>query len=309
MKNVDGSAVSRLDVAGDAFAGLPAELAVTLRGIAGVCREGLLAVAVEAGLATAMAIMAEEAAGLCGAWNARDPRRRCERGGTTATSVVMGGQRLGVRRPRVHAVADGRRAGEVPLGSFGVFTQGDLLRRTVLDRVLAGVATRSFVRAADPIGVSARSQARSTSKSSVSRRFVAGTAKALDALLARDLSGVHAVVLMVDGIDFAGSTCVVALVVSADGTKIPVGLRLGDTENKTVVTALLADLVERGLDASRGLLVVIDGAKALTAGVRAVFGDLAVIQRCQLHYAEQRVMPSWAGDSLRRKGFRLLKSA
>jgi len=98
-------------------------------------------------------------------------------------------------------------------------------------------------------------------------------------------------VLMIDGVAFAGAMCVSALVVTADGTKVPVGLRLGDTENKTVVCALLADLVERGLDASGGLLVVIDGAKALAAAVRSVFGDLALIQRCVLHYVEPVIMP------------------
>jgi len=149
--------------------------------------------------------------------------------------------------------------------------------------MLGGVATRSFERVADPIGAEQRRAARSTSKSSVSRRFVSGTKAALDALLSRDLSGLAPLVLMIDGTDFGGATCVVALIVTVDGTKVPVGLRVGDTENKTVVTALLADLVARGLDTSGGLLVVIDGAKALAAAVTAVFGDAAVIQRCTLH--------------------------
>jgi putative transposase len=153
----------------------------------------------------------------------------------------------------------------------------------VVERMLAGVATRSFERVAGPIGERARKAASSTSKSAVSRRFVTGTPKALDELLARDLAALEAAVLMIDGVDFAGQSCVVALLVTADGTKVPVGLRLGDTENKTVATALLADLVERGLDYSRGLLVVIDGAKALASAVDAVFGDLALVQRCQLH--------------------------
>jgi transposase-like protein len=195
----------------------------------------------------------------------------------------MGGQRLPIRRPRVHALDDGQRTGEVPLASYGVFAQGDLLNRVAVERMLAGVATRSFTRAADPIGERARAKARSTSKSAVSRRFVTGTRKALDQLLARDLTGLDAAVLMIDGVDFAGAMCVVALVVTADGTKVPVGLRLGDTENKTVVTALLADIVDRGLDYSGGLLVVIDGAKALASATRKVFGELALIQRCQIH--------------------------
>jgi len=280
MKNVDGPAVRLVDETDAALAVMPSELAVTLTDIASACREGLMAVAVEAGLATAMAIMADEAAGLCGQWNARDPERTHVRGGTTETSVVMGGQRLPIRRPRVRAT-DG--SGEVPLESFGVFSQGDVLNATIMERMLAGVATRSFERVADPIGAEQRAKARSTSKSTVSRRFVSGTKKALDSLLARDLSDLDAAVLMVDGADFAGAMCVVALVVTADGTKVPVGLRLGDTENATVVKALLADLVDRGLDASGGLLVVIDGAKALASAVTSVFGDLALVQRCQVH--------------------------
>ena len=187
----------------------------------------------------------------------------------------MGGQRLPIRRPRVHALDDDvTRAGEVPLASYGVFAQGDLLNRVAVERMLAGVAMRSFERVADPIGDKARQRSSSTSKSAVSRRFVAGTKKALDELLGRDLSASNAaVVMMMDGVDFAAQMCVVALVVTADGTKVPVGLRLGGTENATVVKALLADLLARGLDASGGLLVVIDGATALDSAVRSVFGS------------------------------------
>jgi len=137
VKNVDGPAVRLVDDTEAALAAMPTELAVTLVDIAAACREGLMAVAVEAGLATAMAIMADEAAGLCGVWNARDPQRSHVRGGTTETSVVMGGQRLPIRRPRVRA-ADG--SGEVPLASFGVFSQGDLLNVTVMERMLTFVA-------------------------------------------------------------------------------------------------------------------------------------------------------------------------
>ena len=283
MKKITGPKVRLVDPTDVALAGVPAELTVTLANVAAACREGLMAVAVEAGLATAMAIMSDEATRLCGGWNARDPQRCHERGGTTPTSVAMGGQRLPVRRPRVHAVEDGTRAGEVPLSSFGVFTQGDLLSRVVIERMLAGVATRSFDRVADPIGATRRAQASSTSKSAVSRRFVTGTKAALEQLLGRDLAEIRPAVLMIDGAEFGGAMCVMALIVTATGEKIPVGLRGGDTENKTVVKALLADLVERGLDVSHGLLVVIDGAKALAAAVKSVFGDFALIQRCQIH--------------------------
>jgi hypothetical protein len=184
MKNVDGPAVRLVDETDATLASvLPESLAIQLGGIAEACREGLMAVAVEAGLATAVAIMNEEADALCGGWNARDPQRDHVRGGTTPTSLVMGGQRLPIRRPRVHAVVDGDRAGEVGLASYGVFAQGDLLGRVAVERMLAGVATRSFARVADPIGDKARAAAKSTSKSAVSRRFVTGTRKALDQLL------------------------------------------------------------------------------------------------------------------------------
>ena len=291
MKNLDRPAVRLVDETDERLAEvLPEELAVELADVAAVCREGLLALSVGAGLAAAGAIMAQEADALCGVWNARDPERSRRRGGTVATSVVMGGQRLPIRRPRVHAVDDdGDNAGEVGLESFGVFAQGDLLTRVAMERMLAGVAHRSFERASEPIGAAQRAKATATSKSSVSHRFVNGTRKALDDLLRRDLSELEAVVLMIDGVDFAGSTCVAALVVTSDGTKVPVGLRQGDTENKTLVTAMLADLVERGLTYEQGLLVVIDGAKALATGVRSVFGDHAAVQRCVLHKARNVV--------------------
>lgn len=285
MKNVDGSAPRSVDDCADALAGVMGEtLDVQLGGIAEACREGLMAVAVETGLAVALVIMNTEAEELCGDWNARDPQRSHVRGGTTPTSVVMGGQRLPLRRPRVHALDEnGTRAGEVGLASYQLFADSDLLDQVAVERMLAGVATRNFDRAGDLIGTKARHDATATSKSAVSRRFVHGTAKALRELLGRDLSGLDVAVLMIDGVDFAGQMCVVALVVTADGTKVPAGLVLGDTENHRVVTDLIADLAARGLDAGGGLLVVIDGAKALDTAVRSVFGDQALIQRCQLH--------------------------
>lgn len=281
MKKLDRPAVRLVDSTNEQLAEvLPAELVVELAGIAGLCREGLMAVAVEAGLAAAMAMMRSETETLCGGWNARDPERTHKRGGTAPTSVVMGGQKLPIRRPRVRSVESDE---EVPLETFGVFSQGDLLNRVVVERMLAGVATRSFERVADPIGTEARTKATSTSKSTVSRRFVCGTKKALEELLSRDLADLDPVVVMIDGTDFAGATVVASMIVTVDGSKVPVGLRLGDTENGTVVTAVLADLVERGLDVTGGVLVVIDGGKALAAGVRRVFGEHAVIQRCVLH--------------------------
>src|ERR1700739_3562045 len=134
----------------------------------------------------------------------------------------------------------------------------------------------------EPVGQAAGRQ-KSTSKSAISRRFVRQTETALAELMARDLAGEDIKVLMIDGEHMAERCVVVALAITADGTKKPVGLWDGSTEKKTVVRALLADLVERGLKFDDGLLVVLDGAKALAAAVREVFGDKALIQRCTLH--------------------------
>ena len=135
MTKLDRLAVRLVDSTDEHLAeALPAELAVGLAGIAGLCREGLMAVAVEAGLATAMAMMRSEAETLCGGWNARDPERTHVRGGSAPTSVVMGGQKLPIRRPRVRSVEGDE---EVPLETFGVFSHGDLLNRVVVERMLA----------------------------------------------------------------------------------------------------------------------------------------------------------------------------
>ena len=171
----------------------------------------------------------------------------------------------------------------MPLASYTHFAAEDLLTQVVMERMLAGVATRRHARAAEPVGETISGTQKSMSSSAISRRFVRQTETALAELMARDLTELDITVLMVDGEHLAERCVVVALAITADGTKVPVGLWDGSTENKTVVRSLLADLVERGLAFDDGLLVVIDGAKALSAAVREVFGAKALIQRCQLH--------------------------
>ena len=193
--------------------------------------------------------------------------------------MTLGGRRVAVTRPRARTL-DGR---EVPLANYAHFAADDLLTEVVMERMLAGVATRRHARTAEPVGAQVDEEAKSTSRSAISRRFVRQTETALAELMSRDLSGLDIKVLMVDGEHMAERCVVVALAITADGTKKPVGLWDGSTENKTVVRSLLADLVDRGLAFDDGLLVVLDGAKALSAAVREVFGAKALIQRCTLH--------------------------
>ena len=176
--------------------------------------------------------------------------------------------------------ADG--TAELPLPTWQAFASTELLDQLALERMLAKLSTRRYHHGLEPVGSQVEHTATGTSKSAVSRRFVAATEHALAELLAQDLSTLDLVALLVDGIRVAEHTCVVALGITLDGTKVPLALAEGATENATVVSDVLAGLRDRGLDTTRPLLVVIDGAKALRRAVTDVF-DHPVIQRCQLH--------------------------
>jgi putative transposase len=258
---------------------LPEEIQLAMTDIAGAAREGLMAMSVAAGLAVMAAMFEAEIAAVCGPKGKHDAGRAAVRHGSGKGSVTLGGRRVPVERPRARTV-EGH---EVPLSSYEHFAADDLLTQVVMERMLAGVGTRRHTRTGEPVSEKVSGTEKSTSKSAISRRFVRQTETALAELMARDLTELDIKVLMLDGEHMAERCVVVALAISADGTKVPVGLRDGSTENKTVVRALLADLVERGLAFDDGLLVVIDGAKALSAAVREVFGDKALIQRCTLH--------------------------
>jgi transposase-like protein len=162
--------------------------------------------------------------------------------------VTLGGRRVGVERPRVRT-ADGQ--AEVRLATYEHVADRDPLSRIVLERMLAGVSTRRYLRTQEPVGGEIEEAARSTSRSAVSRTFVERTRQALGELMSRRLDDVRLAVLMLDGLELQGRTNVVALGITTEGVKIPLGLWEGSTENATVATALLSDLVERGLDPER----------------------------------------------------------
>ena len=258
---------------------LPTSVNVAMTDIAATMREGLLAMAVSAGLAVMGVLMEESVTALCGPKGKHDAGRSAVRHGAEDGSVTLGGRRIGVRRPRVRA-SDG--SGEVPVPAYDLFSSTELLGEMALAKMMAKLSTRRYRAGLEPVGTNVEATARSTSKSAVSRRFVGATEAALGELLGSDLSALDLVALMVDGVHFAEHLVVVAMGIGIDGTKHPLGLAEGSTENATLVTDLLVGLRERGLDVTRPLLVVIDGAKALSSAVRAVF-DHPVIARCQLH--------------------------
>jgi putative transposase len=258
---------------------LPERVTVAVAELASAAREGLLALAVGTGLQVLQAMLAEDVARLVGPKGRHNPDRAAVRHGAEPGQVTLGGRRVRVRRPRVRSAVG---TGEVAVPTYQAFASTELLGQLALERMLAKLSTRRYPAGLEPVGTDVVSTASGTSKSAISRRFVARTEHALAELLAQDLTGLDLVALMVDGIRIADHCCVVALGITLDGTKVPLALAEGATENAAVTRDLLVGLRDRGLDVTRPLLVVIDGAKALRRAVTEVF-DHPVIQRCQLH--------------------------
>jgi putative transposase len=257
----------------------PERVSVAMTEIAENMQEGLLALAVGVGLQVMQALMEADVTVLAGPRGKHNMTRTAVRHGRECGSVTLGGRRVPVTRPRVRA-ADG--SGELPIASYELFTSTEILGRMAVEKMLAGLSTRRYPVGLEPVGERVTEKSSATSKSAVSRRFVAMTETALAELLSRDLSGLDLVALMIDGVHFAETCCVVALGIDIDGVKHPLALVEGSTENATLVTGLLVGLRERGLDVIRPMLVGLDGSKALRKAVVDVL-DHPVIQRCQLH--------------------------
>ena len=228
----------------------------------------------QAGLQILRAILENEVRSRVGPPHRPHPAAGCVRWGKQPGYVVFGGQKVPLERPRVRT----REGQEVELESYDQLQQDGKLQRAVRERLVAGLSTRNYRQAVESVV-----QGYGIAKSSVSRQFIAASSNQLRALCERRLEDLNLVVLMIDGIHFGGQVLVVALGIAESGAKHVLGVWQGATENTTVVKGLLEDLVDRGLDQKRRYLVVIDGSKALRAGVERVFGDQVEVQRCQIH--------------------------
>ena len=259
---------------------LPGEVQEALGKLVGAAREGLLALSVGVGLGVVHELMELEVEEVVGPKGKHDADRVAVRHGHEDGSMTLGGRRVKVRRPRMRASDDER---ELPVESYGYFAERDPLTRAVMDRMLAGVSARKFARVGEPVGEEVERTSASTSKSTVSKLFIERTRTALGELMSRRLDDVRLAVMMLDGLEIADRTHVVALAITTDGVKIPLGLWEGSTENATLARTLLADLVDRGLDPDQAILFVIDGAKALRRAIKDVFGEHALVHRCHRH--------------------------
>ncbi|WP_298377458.1 IS256 family transposase, partial [Azospirillum sp.] len=237
-----------------------------------------------AGIEAFQDLLEEEAADLCGERHQRHEQRRGRRWGTTKSAVAFHGGRVGVQRPRVRT-PDGRQ--ELELASFAAGQREDWLGQWALNQMLINVSTRRFRRSVRlPDGDVASVNGDGTSKSAVSRKFVALSAAKLQEWMASDLSPLDLLAIQIDGLHVTEDLILVAAMgIDADGAKHPLGLVEGATENAATVRALLDNLIERGLDPAVVRLFIIDGAKALAKAIRRTFGKDTPIQRCQVHKA------------------------
>src|SRR5215216_7217306 len=277
---------------GTATLGLAERLAGRLDGhlarFAEHLREGLLAASTAVGLDVMAELMAAEVTDLAGPKGKHNPARVAKRHGGQDGTVTLGGRRVPVRRPRVRTVGDDEH--ELTLASYAMFVSAGLLADGVVARMLGGLWTRGYPVGLEPVGSRVEQAATGTSRSAVSRRFVTATAERLDQLLHRPLGEQRWLVVFLDGFGMGEHLLVGALGVTADGTKVPLGVVEGTTENTAVCTRLVTGLCDRGLDTDRGVLFVIDGGKALAAAVRAVFGPKALIQRCRRHRSRNEIV-------------------
>jgi len=258
---------------------VPEQVIVSMAEIAGAAKEGLLALAVGTGLQVMAAMFDEDVTRLCGPGGKHNRDRAGYRHGSEDGSVTLGGRRVPVTRPRMRA-ADG--SGELHLPSYDLFSSTEILTQLALEKMLAGLSSRRYGSGLEPAGQAVEQAASATSKSAVSRRFTAATETALTELMTRRLDDLDLVAFLVDGVHFGEHTCVVALGIDIAGVKHPLAVEEGSTENATLVTDLITGLRERGLNVTKPVLAVLDGAKALSKAVRDVF-DKPLIQRCQQH--------------------------
>lgn len=200
------------------------------------------------------------------------------RWGRQPGSIYLADQKLPIPVPRVR---DLPRRQEVPLQSYQALQVPRALDAGLFRKILLGLSCRDYQGCAEAVPA-----AFGLSPSSVSRRFIRASAQQLQALQERRLAGYDLVALVLDGKTFAADSMVIALGITLTGEKVILGFVQTATENEVVCAAFLRELGARGLDATQGLLVVLDGAKGFRKAVTTVFGAQAVVQRCQWHKRE-----------------------
>ncbi len=214
---------------------------------------------------------------LCGPKGKFQTDRRAYRHGHDVGELVLGGRKVRVRKPRARSV-DGC---ELELPHWRHFGQEDPLDERAQRQILLGVSTRGYADSLEPLPIELPEKC--TRRSSVSRRFVARTARAVEAFLSRLLGDIDFPVLQIDGVVLDEHLVLTAQGIDATGRKQVLGVAEGSSESEEVGRSLLQNLIERGLVVERARLFVIDGGKGVRKAIRSIFGTWALIQRCQVH--------------------------
>jgi transposase-like protein len=254
-----------------------AQALLPIAALAFTLRRGLREFVVQSGMKALGALLEHERTELCGPRYKHEPERAAHRAGFATGELAMGGRRVQVRRPRVRT--DER---ELELPTWMQFSSDDPLNARALEEMVVGVSTRKYRRALEELGPEVKE--RGTSKSAVSRRFIAATTKELAMWLGRDLSKLELAAVMIDGLAFGDERVVlIALGIDRSGKKHVLGIHEGATENAAACGALCDDIIARGVATNRSKLFVVDGSKAIVKAIRERFGERALIQRCQVH--------------------------
>ena len=250
------------------------QMMLPLAEIVALLQEGVGNLLRETGLALMQTVMEEEVRQLAGERHQQHEGRRAHRWGKEQGYCVVDGQKVPIRRTRLRT-ADNR---EQRLGSYELFQRSGPMQGGVWDKMMRGLSTRNYGAVVKDF-----QEAYGIEKSAVSENFIEASREKVKELMERPLGHLKLCAIVIDGTPFKDRQMIVALGIGCDGRKTVLGLREGATENTAVVSSLLSELVERGVDFSTPRFYILDGGKALPAAVRKHAGEAALIQRCQVH--------------------------
>ena len=250
------------------------QMILPLAEIVGLLQQGVGNLLRETGLALMQTVMEEEVRHLAGERHQQHEGRRAHRWGKEDGYCVVDGQKVPIQKTRLRT-KDKR---EQRLGSYELFQRSGPLQAEVWDKMMRGLSTRNYGAVVKDFH-----NAYGVEKSAVSENFIEASREKVKQLMERPLGELRLCAVLIDGTPFKDRQMIAALGIGCDGTKTVLGIREGATENTAVVSSLLSELVERGLDFSTPRLYVLDGGKALAAAVRKQAGEAAFIQRCQVH--------------------------
>lgn len=275
------------------------QLPLSVSELAETVSDSLHNFSVEIGQVLAVKLLEDEVQRLCGPRYEHSDERQYYRYGTQRGTACVGGQKVPISKPRVRNLSTGK---EAKLETYASLNSSTAMPQSVLKRIVRNVTTRDYEGVID-----VACEGFGIKRSSVSRQYVRASTRELEKLRSRSFADKHIVAILIDGIEFANETLVVAVGVDSEARKHVLGLRQGATENAEVVTSLLEELCERGIGQNVPRLFVIDGAKALAKAVRNTFGKKAFIQRCQVH-KKRNILAHLAGGLRQQVSERLSKA-